>query len=81
MPALYASADMAVFSSTCENLPMIVLEKMAMGFPIACPEYPAMRALLGEDAAWYPSFPGVLAVKPATARGDFPTQSFQSRGL
>jgi glycosyltransferase involved in cell wall biosynthesis len=53
MPALYASADMAVFASTCENLPMIVLEKMAMGLPIACSEYPAMRALLGEDAAWF----------------------------
>ena len=24
MPALYASADMAVFASSCENLPMIV---------------------------------------------------------
>jgi glycosyltransferase involved in cell wall biosynthesis len=53
MPALYASADMAVFASTCENLPMIVLEKMAMGLPIACSEYPAMRALLGEDAVWF----------------------------
>ncbi len=53
MPSLYASADMAVFASTCENLPMIVLEKMAMGLPIACSEYPAMRALLGEDAAWF----------------------------
>ena len=53
MPGLYASADMAVFASTCENLPMIVLEKMAMGLPIACSEYPAMWALLGEDAAWF----------------------------
>ena len=53
MPALYASADLAVFASSCENLPMIVLEKMAMGLPIACAEYPAMRALLGEDAAWF----------------------------
>jgi glycosyltransferase involved in cell wall biosynthesis len=81
MPSLYASADMAVFASTCENLPMIVLEKMAMGLPISCSEYPAMWALLGENAACYPLFPGVFAVTPATARGNFPTQSFQSRGL
>lgn len=53
MPALYAYADIAVLASTCENLPMIVLEMMAMGLPIACSEYPAMRALLGEDAVWF----------------------------
>ena len=81
MPALYASADMADFSSTCENLPMIFLEKMAMGLPIDCSEYPAMRSILGENAVCYPLFPGVFAVTPATARRDFPTQSFQSRVL
>ncbi len=26
---------------------------VAMGLPIACSEYPAMRDLLGEDAAWF----------------------------
>jgi glycosyltransferase involved in cell wall biosynthesis len=53
MPALYASADLAVFASTCENLPMIILEQMAMGLPIASADHPAMRELLEDDAEWF----------------------------
>ena len=53
MPDLYATADLAVFASSCENLPMIILEQMAMGLPIACSDHPAMRGLLGEDAEWF----------------------------
>lgn len=53
MPALYASADFAVFASTCENLPMIILEQMAIGLPIASADHPAMRELLEDDAEWF----------------------------
>lgn len=33
---IYSSADMAVFASTCENMPIILLEKMAAELPIIC---------------------------------------------
>jgi glycosyltransferase involved in cell wall biosynthesis len=33
---IYTSADLAVFASTCENMPIILLEKMAAGLPIVC---------------------------------------------
>jgi len=33
---LYVSADLAVFASTRENMPIILLEKMAAGLPIIC---------------------------------------------
>jgi glycosyltransferase involved in cell wall biosynthesis len=33
---IYIGADLGVFASSCENMPNILLEKMAAGLPIAC---------------------------------------------
>lgn len=33
---VYGQADAFVFASSCENLPIILLEAMASGLPIAC---------------------------------------------
>ena len=60
VPDGVASAALAVFASTCENRPMIILVQMHMGFPIACSDHPAMRGLLGDDAEWFD------ATKPAS---------------
>jgi glycosyltransferase involved in cell wall biosynthesis len=53
MPALYRQADMAVFASSCENQPLILLEKMASGLPIACSDYGAMVEILGDDGVYF----------------------------
>ncbi len=42
----YANADAFVFASSCENLPIILLEAMAAGLPIACSEFPPMPSVL-----------------------------------
>lgn len=36
LPEVYKKGDLAVFASTCENMPIILLEKMAAGLPIVC---------------------------------------------
>jgi glycosyltransferase involved in cell wall biosynthesis len=51
---LYAQADMAVFASTCENMPIILLEKMAAGLPIVCTNNAPMPDFL-KDAGLYAS--------------------------
>jgi len=53
LPKLYKEADMGVFSSTCENLPNILLEKMASGLPIACSNYGAMSEVLGSSGIYF----------------------------
>jgi glycosyltransferase involved in cell wall biosynthesis len=51
---LYAKADMAVFASTCENMPIILLEKMAAGLPIVCTNNAPMPDFL-KDGGLYAS--------------------------
>jgi glycosyltransferase involved in cell wall biosynthesis len=52
LPKLYRQADLAVFASSCENLPSILLEKMASGLPIACSNRGPMPEVL-QDAGVY----------------------------
>ena len=49
----YASADAAVFASSCENMPNILLEKMAAGLPIACSDRGPMPEMLGEAGLYF----------------------------
>lgn len=52
LPGLFQRADAAVFASSCENLPNILLESMAAGLPIACSERSVMPEVL-DDAGVY----------------------------
>jgi len=49
----YHSADIAVFASSCENMPNILLESMASGLPIACSNKGPMPEILGENAIYF----------------------------
>lgn len=44
----YADADAFAFASTCENLPITLLEAMAAGLPVACSDRPPMPDVLGD---------------------------------
>ncbi|UGS24174.1 glycosyltransferase family 4 protein [Flavobacterium channae] len=48
----YKEADTFVFASTCENMPIILIEAMTAGLPIACSEKQPMPEVL-EDAGIY----------------------------
>ncbi|KAF0192535.1 MAG: glycosyltransferase [Gammaproteobacteria bacterium] len=50
---LYASADMCLFASSCENLPNILLEGMASGLPVVCSDRGPMSEVLGAAGAYF----------------------------
>lgn len=49
----YHDADAFVFASTCENLPIILLEAMASGLPIAASCTPPMPEVLANAAVYF----------------------------
>lgn len=59
---IYGSADVGIFASTCENLPNILLEKMAAGLPVACSNFGPMPEVLGSSGVYFsPEQPGEIA--------------------
>lgn len=53
LPALYRAADAFVFASTCENMPIVLIEAMASGLPIACSRRGPMPEVLGEGGLYF----------------------------
>ena len=49
----YASADIGVFASSCENMPNILLEGMAAGLPMACSHMGPMPEVLGDAGTYF----------------------------
>lgn len=50
---LYASADLGLFASTCENMPNILIELMASGLPIVCSNYGPMPEVLQDSGVYF----------------------------
>jgi glycosyltransferase involved in cell wall biosynthesis len=50
---IYKHSDLAVFASSCENLPIILIEKMASGLPIACSNKGPMTEVLGTSGMYF----------------------------
>jgi glycosyltransferase involved in cell wall biosynthesis len=49
----YQAADACVFASSCENLPIILLEGMTAGLPIACSKCGPMPEVLGNAGLYF----------------------------
>ena len=63
---IYKTANIGIFASSCENLPITLLEMMSSGIPIACSNLSPMRDLLKEGGVYFdPEKPDTifLAVK------------------
>lgn len=50
---LYSEADMGLFASSCENMPNILIEKMASGLPIACSNRGPMPDILRDGGLYF----------------------------
>lgn len=50
---IYKDADGFIFASTCENMPIILIEAMTAGLPIASSEKQPMTEVLGDDAFYF----------------------------
>lgn len=62
LPQKYERADAFVFASSCENMPIILLEAMAAGLPIACSSRGPMPEVLGDAGIYFdPERPGEIA--------------------
>jgi len=53
LPGWYGAADICVFASSCENLPIILLEGMRSGLPIACSNRGPMPEVLGDAGVYF----------------------------
>jgi glycosyltransferase involved in cell wall biosynthesis len=49
----YHGSDAFIYASSCENLPIILLEAMAAGLPIACSNKGPMREVLGKAGVYF----------------------------
>ncbi|MCX2697389.1 glycosyltransferase [Ochrobactrum chromiisoli] len=57
-----AKADIGVFASSCENMPNILLEKMAAGLPLACSDRGPMPECLRDGGIYFnPEDPSSIA--------------------
>lgn len=49
----YHNADLGIFASTCENMPNILLEKIASGLPVITSNHGANIEILGNDGVYF----------------------------
>jgi len=50
---IYSKSNIAIFPSSCENLPNILIEKMAAGLPVACSKNKPMPQILGKYGSYF----------------------------
>ena len=53
MPALLAQGDLFIFASSCENMPVTLVEGMAVGLPIACSNRGPMPEVLSDGGVYF----------------------------
>lgn len=62
LPAILASSDLFIFASSCENMPVSLLEAMAVGLPIACSNRGPMPEILADGGVYFgPENPDSIA--------------------
>jgi glycosyltransferase involved in cell wall biosynthesis len=82
--SMYASADIGLFASSCENMPNILLEGMAAGLPMACSARGPMPEILQDAGVYFdPEEPATIAdalrrlIDSPTLRAALATAAFE----
>src|SRR4029077_8612726 len=74
--ALYHRADAFVFASSCENLPISLIEAMAAGLPVACSARGPMPEVLGDAGVYFdPERPEEIAAAIRSLYEDAPLRA------
>lgn len=50
---IYSNTNGFIFASTCENMPIILIEAMTAGLPIACSNFGPMPEVLGDAGVYF----------------------------
>ena len=53
LPSHYFSSNIFLFASTCENMPLTLMEGMASGLPIVCSDSGPMPEILGDAGEYF----------------------------
>ena len=62
IPMVLSESDLFVFASSCENMPVTLIEGMASGLPIACSDRGPMPEVLGDGGVYFnPDEPASIA--------------------
>ncbi len=56
LPDILAKSDLSIFASSCENMPVTLLESMAAGLPIACSNRGPMPEVLEDGGVYFDPF-------------------------
>ncbi len=56
LPDILANSDLSIFASSCENMPVTLLESMAAGLPIACSDRGPMPEVLEDGGVYFDPF-------------------------
>lgn len=73
LPESLANADLFIFASSCENMPITLLEAMAVGLPIACSNRGPMPEMLKDGGIYFDPEDHVSiaeAIEQITSRDD-----------
>ena len=63
LPALLADTDLFIFASSCESMPVTLVEAMAVGLPIACSNRGPMLEVLADGGVYFdPEKPRSIAM-------------------
>jgi len=82
--SLYDGKDAIIFASSCENLPMILMEGMASGLPVLCSCNEPMASVVGDSAILFePKDPESIemALRNFVANQDFFSENEESEVL
>ena len=76
-----SESNVFIFASTCENLPITLLEAMSHGLPIICSNYGVMPEVLDNSSDFFFDPTNVISIKQAISKAYFQTDSLNLEAI